>query len=99
MAISKPTYLLSGSKDFLSNLNQINDLTYRLRLYPFRLKTLAPPVCLPSNYTYLLSEFGSREYNHDRKPTLESVLYQISNFYLTLYLNRFRKEPAISKLD
>jgi hypothetical protein len=70
-------------------------LTSDLDCFPFDRRTLAPVVLLPS-YNSRYSEFGRRD---EISPYSNlPVLYPLEE-HLTLYLNIFRREPAISKFD
>ena len=72
------------------------NLSVRSGLFPFRLWTFAPKVCLHrKNYNV----FGvSLDLVRLWAPFTQRVLYPVVVYY-TLYLNIFRRKPAISKFD
>lgn len=74
----------------------LGNLSVRSGLFPFWLWTFAPKVCLYSRKKGIRSFFGFSKALGHLYPT--SALPPFFLWY-TLYLNRFRRKPAISKFD
>ena len=98
MAASKPTSQLSLHDDILRYTQRpLRGLSCGSGFFPSRRWTLSLSDCLLGFAVQWYSEFGWGWYRL-RQPAPIQSLYPHEP-YRRLYLNRFRREPAISRLD
>jgi len=102
MAASKPTSWLSMYIHFLAlHLILLWDLNDWSGLFPSRQWTFAPIVCL-HYFSFFLVFYSIRSLVEVCKifdSLAHPVLYPYITFHNVLYINRFRRKPAITKFD
>jgi hypothetical protein len=84
------------SKTSFPTQNMLRNLSVRSGLFPSRLGTLAPRVCLSIGDHGIRSFPGISKALGHHHPMSALPPWALSS---TLYLNRFRRKPAISEFD